>query len=132
MLADRRNRLGWRDVVAGRPVVFPRLGLELFLDYLLPPRQSVPTAHVRETLWQIGRTSSWWSARNLLRGIVVKAVAANGDVAFAAQQVTVAIVAAPRTFRRWLATKIRGSESAHAVGADLVFFAQRPLRERSG
>ncbi len=45
MLADDRDWLGRRDVVARRPVVLPIGSLEVFLDDLLPPRESVATAH---------------------------------------------------------------------------------------
>ena len=67
----------------------------------------------------------------LFRGIAAKVVAANRDLAFAAQQVTVAIIAAPRTFRRGLAAKFGGLDAAHAVRTYLALFAQRHLAGRS-
>ena len=45
MLADHRDRLGRGDVVPRRPVVIPMGSIEVFLDKLLPPRQSVSSAH---------------------------------------------------------------------------------------
>ena len=71
------------------------------------------------------------SAHYLFRGIVAKVVAANRDLALTAQQVTVAIIAAPSTFRRWLAAKVGRLDAAHAVGTYLALFAQRHLAGRS-
>lgn len=47
MLPDHRDWLRGSDVVAGTPIVIPRGSLEVFLDDLLPPRQSVTPAHQR-------------------------------------------------------------------------------------
>jgi hypothetical protein len=44
---------------------------------------------------------------------------------------SVAVIAAPSTFRRWLAAKVNSFDAAHAIGADLVFFADRHLAWRS-
>ena len=45
MLADDRDRLGRGDVVTRAPVFFPGDAVEVFLDKLLSPRQSVASAH---------------------------------------------------------------------------------------
>ena len=45
MLADNRNGLGRGDVVARSPIVLPSGSVEVFLDDLLPPRESVSSAH---------------------------------------------------------------------------------------
>lgn len=45
MLADHRDWLRGSDVVSRIPVVVPRSRVEIFLDKLLPSRQSVSTAH---------------------------------------------------------------------------------------
>ena len=37
--------LGGRDIVAWNPVFLARGGVEIFLDKLFPPRQSVASAH---------------------------------------------------------------------------------------
>jgi hypothetical protein len=52
ILADDRDGLGQGDVEAWRPVLLPIGSLEVFLDDLLSPRQSVATAHGLR-LWQI-------------------------------------------------------------------------------
>lgn len=67
----------------------------------------------------------WLSAHYLFRGIIARVVAANRDQALTAQQVSIAVIAAPSTFRRWLAAQISRFNAAHAVGANLVFFPQR-------
>jgi hypothetical protein len=73
----------------------------------------------------------WLSAPYLFWGIVDEVVAANRDLAFTAQQVAVAIIAAPSTFRRWLAAQISRFNAAHTESANLVFFAERHLAGRS-
>jgi hypothetical protein len=45
VLANDRDRLGWRDVVAGNPVLFARNTAEVFLDDLLLSRESISTTH---------------------------------------------------------------------------------------
>src|SRR5215469_6426700 len=45
MLPDHRDWLRGSDVVPGTPVVLPIGSVEMLLDYLLSPRQSVATAH---------------------------------------------------------------------------------------
>jgi hypothetical protein len=45
MLADNGHRLGWSDIEPRVPIVVPRIAVEMFLDDLLPPRQSVTPAH---------------------------------------------------------------------------------------
>jgi hypothetical protein len=55
--ANDRDKLGRCDIVARIPVLLPRGTVEILLNNLLPPRESVPSAHWRimsETL----RTSS--------------------------------------------------------------------------
>jgi hypothetical protein len=47
VLPDNRNLLGRRDIVARTPIVIPRGSLEVLLDDLLPPRQSVASAHLK-------------------------------------------------------------------------------------
>ena len=47
VLADHRNSLRGGDIVAGSPVLIPRWALEMFLDDLLPSRQSITSAHKR-------------------------------------------------------------------------------------
>jgi hypothetical protein len=71
------------------------------------------------------------SAHDLFRCIVAKVVAANRDLALTAQQVSIAIIAAPSTFRRGLAAQISRFNAAHSESADLVFFAERHLAGRS-
>lgn len=53
--------------------------------------------------------------------VVSASVTANRDLAVTAQQVSIAVVAAPSTFRRGLAAKVNGLETTHAVGAYLVY-----------
>jgi|HubBroStandDraft_3_1064219.scaffolds.fasta_scaffold109029_1 uncharacterized NAD(P)/FAD-binding protein YdhS len=77
------------------------------------------------------RKPSLTDSRLSLPAIVAKVVAANRDLAFTAQQVSIAVIAAPSTFRRWLAAQISRFNAAHAVGANLVFFAERHLAGRS-
>ncbi len=50
MLADHWDGLSWSDVIAWIPVVFPVGSIEMFLDDLFPPRQSVASAHHYVTL----------------------------------------------------------------------------------
>jgi hypothetical protein len=45
MLADHGNGLGRSNVVAGAPVFFARDGIEVSLDDLLSPTQSIAPAH---------------------------------------------------------------------------------------
>ncbi|MGO9087814.1 MAG: hypothetical protein ACLQBK_21565 [Candidatus Sulfotelmatobacter sp.] len=71
------------------------------------------------------------SAHYLFRGIVAQVVAANRDLALTAEQVTVAVIAAPSAFRRWLAAQISRFNAAHTESADLVFFPQRHFAGRS-
>src|SRR2546427_12254726 len=44
ILANHRDRLGRSNVVARRPVFFHRGTVEVLLNNLLPPRESVPPA----------------------------------------------------------------------------------------
>ena len=44
MLADDGNGLCGRNVVTGLPIVIPRRSVEILLDDLLSPRQSVASA----------------------------------------------------------------------------------------
>src|SRR5438552_16538807 len=52
MLADHRYGLRGSDVVSRTPAFVLRVAVEIFLDDLLPPRESVPPAH-GQRLWQI-------------------------------------------------------------------------------
>jgi hypothetical protein len=63
--------------------------------------------------------------------VVGSLVTANRDLALTAKQVSVAIVAAPSTFRRRLTAQIGALNAAHPVGADLIFFAERHFAGRS-
>jgi len=47
MLTDDWDWLGRGDIVPRTPIILPISSVEVFLDDLLPPRQSVPTAHGR-------------------------------------------------------------------------------------
>src|ERR1017187_4185931 len=45
MLAGDWDRLRWGDVVGRGPLFFARTGVEVFLHELLPPRESIASAH---------------------------------------------------------------------------------------
>ena len=45
VLPDYGNGLGRGDVVPRIPIVFPRIAVKVFLNDLLPPRQSIAPAH---------------------------------------------------------------------------------------
>ena len=59
ILADHRDRLRGRDVVARRPFIVPRATVEIFLDKLLPPRQVGSVRTWREIMadWMDGRAN---------------------------------------------------------------------------
>ena len=50
ILANHRDGLSGRDIVAGIPVVISRDGIEVFLNALLSQRQSVAPTHGREII----------------------------------------------------------------------------------
>ena len=52
MLADDRNGLRGRDVIARNPIFFSGDRVEMFLDNLFSTREPVASAHSKE-LWQI-------------------------------------------------------------------------------
>lgn len=54
MLADDRDRLGRRNVIARAPDFLAGDAIEVFLDNLLPPRQSVAPTHGTIMADQVG------------------------------------------------------------------------------